>query len=253
MKTIASIFLLCFVSIHLQSQTDYSHSLAGIEWVKIESSTPVKIMAKNQNQLVIKSDNMEKAPVKAEGLKLVGSGGTDNTGVGFYLVKEGSNLVLKNIQNRHNEGATIYLPANTNIMVKGNGINCDINISGFTGEIEATTFALGDIKIKDVTGPITVTSSTGNVDVVFGKVTQSSPISISTATGDVDVSLPENTPADISLNSTMGEIYTNFDLNIPDKDGLKAVSSQKVQGILNKGGVKIQLNSATGNIYLRKQ
>lgn len=253
MKLLLSIIFLGLISLPLKAQNDYSHSLAGIEWVKIESSTPIKIVAQGQNQLLIKVNNMEKTSEKAKGLKLVGSGGTDNTGAGFFVTKEGSNLIVKNIRKRENEGATLYLPATMNMTVKGNGIYSQISISGFTGEIEASTEVLGDIKITDVTGPITANSSTGNVDVIFAKVKQSSPISISTATGDVDVSLPGSTPADISLSSTMGEIYTNFDLNIPDKNGLKAVSSQKVQGIINKGGVNIQLNSATGNIYLRKQ
>lgn len=253
MKLILSILFLCLISTHLQAQTDYTHPLEGIEWVKVESATPLKIVAKSQNQLLIKANDMEKDPVKAKGLKLVGSGGTDNTGAGFYVAKEGSDLIVKNIRKRENEGATLYLPATTNLIVKGSGIYSSIEISGFTGEIEASTDVVGDIMIMDVTGPITANSVTGNVDVVFAKVNQSSPISISTSTGAVDVSLPENTPADVSLSSTMGEIYTNFDLNIPDKDGLKAVSAQMVQGIINKGGVKIQLNSATGNIYLRKQ
>ncbi|TVZ25822.1 putative adhesin [Gillisia sp. Hel_I_86] len=253
MKSLLSILFVCFISIQFQAQTDYSRSLEGIEWVKIESATPLNIVAKSQNKLLIKSNDMKKVPVKAEGLKLVGSGGTDNTGTGFYVAKEGSELIVKNIRKRENEGATLYLPANTNITVKGSGIYSHITISGFTGEIEASTNVVGDIKFTDVTGPITANSSTGNIEVIFAKVQQSSPISISTATGDVDISLPRNTPADVSLSSTMGEIYTNFDLSIPDKDGLKAVSSQKVQGVINKGGVKIRLNSATGNIYLRKQ
>lgn len=253
MKPLLSIFLLSFISIQLQAQTDYFHSLEGIEWVKIESATPINIVAKTQSQLLIQANDMKKTPDKSKGLKMVGSGGTDNTGAGFYVAKEGSNLIVKNIRKRSNEGPTLYLPATMNIIVKGIGIQSDITISGFASEIEASTDAVGNIKITDVTGPITVNSSTGSVEVIFAKVKQSSPISISTATGDVDVSLPPSTPADISLSSTMGEIYTNFELNIPDKDGLRAVSSQKVQGVINKGGVKIQLNSATGNIYLRKQ
>jgi len=253
MKPLLCIFFLCLISIQLQAQTDYSHSLKGIEWVKIESATPINIVARSQDQLSIKVDNMEKVSEKAKGLKLVGSGGTDNTGTGFYVTKEGSELIVKNIRKRENEGATLYLPAHTNITVKGSGIYSHITIAGFTGEIEATTDVVGGIKITEVTGPITANSSTGNIEVIFAKLKQSSPISITSATGNVDVSLPGNTPADVSLSSTMGEIYTNFDLSIPDKDGLKAVSSQKVQGVINNGGVKIQLNSATGNIYLRKQ
>lgn len=252
MKLLSIILFMCLISANLKAQTDYTHSLSGIEWVKIASATPIKIIAKAQDQLLIEADQME-IPSRAKGLIMLGAGGTDNTGAGFYVVKQGSDLIVKNIRRQMGDGATLYLPASMNITVAGSGIQSDITISGFTGEIEASSEVVGDIKITDVTGPITASSNTGNVDVIFTKVDQSSPISITTATGAVDVSLPSNTPADLSLSSTMGEIYTNFDLEIPAKDGLKAISTQKVSGAINKGGVKIQLNSATGNIYLRKQ
>jgi len=253
MKPLSILLFMCLISANLNAQTDYTQSLQGIEWVKIESGTPITIVAQGKDQLLIKADAMKEAPAKAKGLKMVGSGGIDNTGQGFYVAKEGSDLIVKNIRKSWDGDATLYLPAITNIIVKGSGISSDITISGFTGEIEASTDVVGDIKITDVTGPITANTSTGDVAIIFAKVEQASPISISTSTGDVDISLPENTPADLSLSSTMGEIYTDFDLAIPDKKGLRAISAQTVKGAINKGGVKIQLSSATGNIYLRKQ
>lgn len=244
---------MCFISTNLFAQSDYSHTLEGIEWVKIKASNPIKIQAQGKQQLVIKADNLEKLPEKAKGLKLVGAGGMDNTGLGFNITKVGSDLMVNAIGSMREQAALLYLPASTKIVINGSGIQSDIDLSGFTGEIEASTATIGDIKITDVTGPITANTSTGDIQVVFNKVNQSSPISISTATGEVDVSLPSDTPASISLHSTMGGVYTDFNLNIPEKRGLKALSSKEIEGEINDGGVSIQLNSATGNIYLRKQ
>ena len=56
-----------------------------------------------------------KSPSKAKGLKLVGESGTDNTDVGFYVIKEGSTLIVKNL--RRSESGEIYLPASQNISV----------------------------------------------------------------------------------------------------------------------------------------
>tara|TARA_R110002051_G_scaffold87713_4_gene154467 strand:+ start:5688 stop:6443 length:756 start_codon:yes stop_codon:yes gene_type:complete len=251
MKKITILLVTILVSITLNAQ-EYSKSLDGIEWVKIESKAPIIIKTQSKKELTIKGGSALQIPEKAKGLKLVGEGGSDNTNVGYYVFKEGNSLIVRNLLKSDNGKTTLYLPASQKIKVISDGLN-DMEIEGFTNEIEASSEITGSITLRNISGPITVNSNTGNVEVIFNKVNQSSPISISTATGTVDVSLPEDTPAELFLESTMGEIYTNFNLSIPDKKGLKAISSQNVKGVINNGGVKIQLNSATGNIYLRKK
>ncbi|MEH6681282.1 MAG: DUF4097 family beta strand repeat-containing protein [Sediminicola sp.] len=230
----------------------YTHSLDGIKWVKIESKSDIVVKTHSKSQLLIKGKTTDPIPEKAKGLRLVGDDGTDNTEVGFYVFKDGNDLIIRNLRKMDGGSSEIYLPSNQNISVNSKGLN-DIEITGFSGEIEASAEVTGNITILEATGPITANSNTGNISVTFNKVNQAAPISISTATGEVDITLPTDTPADLSLQSTMGEIYTNFDLSVPDKNGLKAVSTQKINGAINKGGVKINLNSATGNIYLRKK
>ncbi len=241
----------CLVFIAASAQ-EYKQSLESVAWVKIESKGKVVVRTHDKQELLIRGGSATTMPEKAKGLQLVGENGSDNTKVGFYVLKDGNNLILRNLRRSENEVAEIFLPSNQNISVKGDGLN-DIEIIGFSGEIEATSEIVGNIRVKDVTGPVTLNSNTGTVEVVFNKVNQSAPISISTATGEIDVTLPKDTAADLSLHSTMGEIYSNFELSVPDKNGLKAISTQKITGSINNGGVKIQLNSATGNIYLRKK
>lgn len=251
MKLFKLIIFTCIVCANMQAQFDYTHSLEGVEWVNIESKTDVVVKAYHKDKLTIKTDKTE-IPEKATGLKLVGVGGLDNTGIGFYIVKEGNNLIVKNLK-KHDTPPVIHLPASMNISIRGSGIDGNIQIFGFNGEIEAISKIAGCVMIKDVTGPITASTNTGTITIGFSKVNQSSPISITTTTGEIDVSLPENTPADLLLQSIMGKIYTDFDLNLKSKDGLKAISSQAIKAAINNGGVQIQLNSATGDIYLRKQ
>jgi len=251
MKKITILLVAFLINLTMNAQ-EYTKSLEGIEWVKIESKAPIIVKTHSKKDLMIKGGSALQFPEKAKGLKLVGEGGSDNTNVGFYVFKEGNNLIVRNLLKSDNGNAILYLPASQKIKVKSEGLN-DMEIEGFSNEIEASSEITGNITLKNITGPITVNSSTGDIEVIFNKVNQSSPISISTATGTVDVTLPENTPAELSLESTMGEIYTNFNLSIPDKKGLKAISAQNIKGSINNGGVKIQLNSATGNIYLRKK
>lgn len=244
-------FVFCTV---LSAQDDYTQSLDGIEWVKVESKADIIVKTHSENQLRIKAKSTSKAPEKAKGLKLVGAGGSDNTDVGFYVVKEGNNLIVRNLRKWNNGNAEIYLPANQNISVTTNGTSeSDIRIYGFKGEIEANARLNGGIKIEGVSGPVTANSLNGGIDISFVDVNQDSPITVYSTNGAIDIKLPGNTPADLSLGSVNGEIYTNFDLKFPEIDGLKSITTQKIKQAVNGGGVQLQLKTTNGNIYLRKE
>ncbi|MEO0527630.1 MAG: DUF4097 family beta strand repeat-containing protein [Bacteroidota bacterium] len=250
MKQSVFIFLLCIGLTTSRAQEDYTKSLEGIKWVKVESKADITVKTHDKDQLLINAGNMKKTPERAKGLKLVNGDGSDNTNVGFYVVEDGNNLIVKNL--RRTERAEIYLPKDQNISIKTTWKG-DIEIYGFTGEIEASAQINGSVTIKDVMGPITADALNGELEVTFAKVTQGFPISLYTTNGVLDVTMPENTPANLSLSSINGEIYTNFDISAPNKNGLKSISSRKVKGAINNGGVDIQLKSTNGNIYLRKQ
>lgn len=250
MKRKVLILLMTIGCTCLSAQEEYTRALEGIEWVKIESKADITVKTHEKNQLLINVDEMSKTPDKAKGLKLVGEAGSANTDVGFYVVADGNNLIVKNL--RKSEGAVLYLPASQKLSVKTTWQG-DIKISGFTSEIEASAEINGSVSIKDVTGPITADALNGEVQVVFSKVSQASPISIYTTNGELDITIPANTPADLTLSTINGEIYTNFDINLPDKNGLKAIATKKVRGVINNGGVPIQLKSTNGTIYLRKK
>src|SRR5690606_37202222 len=98
---------------------------------------------------------------------------------------------------------------------------------------------------------ITASANNGNINVLFSKVNQSSPTTVTTVAGNINVTMPKDTPAHLSLKSMMGDIYTNFKLDVPNKEGLKGISNHNIVVEINKGGVQIKLNSTMGNIYLR--
>ncbi|GAA4273577.1 DUF4097 family beta strand repeat-containing protein [Aquimarina gracilis] len=251
MKHIVILFILLISAGNLKAQ-DYTQPLQGIKKVKIHSESGVKIIVHDQNQLKILGDGHE-IPEKAKGLKAVYAGGSDNTGLGMYVQKEGETLIIKNLKGMHGKLLKIYLPKSINIKVERSNMG-DISLQGFTSEIEVST-NIGDITLTNVTGPIVARTSTGEINVVFNKVNQSSPISLMSSTGEVDVSLPSNTPANLMLKTSMGEIYTDFDIKFPEEENnMKIVSGKRsIKTELNNGGVEISLRSSTGNIYLRKK
>lgn len=249
MKQIKIFFLGCLITLSANAQ-DYTHSLEGVEWVKIESRANVTVKTHSGKELLIKGGSHSTIPERAKGLKLVGENGTDNTDVGYYVIKEGNNLIVRNL--KKSERSEIYLPASQNISVITNW-HGDIEIIGFLGEIEASARLNGSVSVKEVSGPLTANTLNGTIDVVFSKVSQNSPITVYSTNGALDITLPSNTPADVLLSTTNGEIYTNFELIVPDKNGLRAIASKNVKGSINNGGVKIQLKTTNGNMYLRKK
>lgn len=247
-----SIFIIAalLVGTLAKAQTDYTKSLSGIEWVKIESKTDITVKTHSSNELLIKSGPEVRTPERAKGLKLVGEGGSDNTNVGFSVVQDGNTLIVYNL--RKSMGAEIYLPKSQNISIKSTW-NGDIDIDGFSGEIEADAQLNGSVKITNVNGPVTANTLNGTLDVVFGTVKQDSPISLYSTNGAVDVSLPGNTPANLSLSTLNGNLYTDFDIKVTEKDGMKSLLGRNVNAAINGGGVKISMKSTNGNMYLRKK
>lgn len=253
MKYIQITFLAILLNTALIGQEDYTQDLGGIEWVKIESKADIVVKTHSKNQLLIKAAGSRRTPQKAKGLKLVGNGGTDNTDVGFYVVKDGNDLIVRNLRKWNKGDAVIYLPSQQNISITTNGTGqSDIEIFGFKGEIEANARLNGSIKIEDASGPVTANSLNGSIDVTFVNVNQNSPITIYSTNGALDISLPKSTPATLGMSSTNGDLYTDFELEFPERKGLKSVYHKNVKQKINGGGVTIKLKTTNGNIYLRK-
>ncbi len=250
MKKLIVFLCTCVLAINAQAQSDYTKSLNGIEWVKIKSRSEITIKTHDKNEILIKALNLAPIPSKAKGLKLVGIGGEDNTDIGFNVVQTGNDLIVESV--RKSGGAEIYLPKSQNVSVT-NTWDGDIYIEGFTGEVEANAKLNGGLTMSNISGPITAYALNEDIKVVFNTINQNSPIVIRTTNGEIDVTLPENTKADLELNSWNGDAYTNFELKRPDRDGLKSISGKNVKGAINGGGVSIQLKSTNGNIYLRKK
>tara|TARA_R110002073_G_scaffold216229_2_gene376487 strand:- start:51260 stop:52030 length:771 start_codon:yes stop_codon:yes gene_type:complete len=256
MKKIFLLLALCSATVFAQKKT-YSHSLQGIKKVQIQSASTVNLISGNTNQLEIsgvKNENDDKRlQEKKKGLKAVYSIGVDNTnGFGFTITKEGNLLIIKDLKSHFQRGRiTITLPKTMNVDINSGSLG-SIKVDGFTSEIEVRT-TTGSINLKNVTGPITAHTSTGVINVTFTTVSQSSPISITSSTGEIDVALPRNTKANLNVSSR-GTIYTNFDFKAPDKKGLPNISGlKKISSPLNGGGVTIKLKSSMGRIYLRKK
>lgn len=217
----------------------------------------IEINAGSSNKILIEANGVEPKPERAEGLKRVGAGGEDNTGVGLSLTKNGSEIQLYGAVSMHSDiNYKITVPKNLKIYIELGMFNHgDLDISGISSDIELDV-KNSDIKMKDITGPTVISSLSGDINLVFSNVNQSSPFSIKAISGDIDLSLPANTQADLELSSMSGGIYTNFEFQNSDKNAgdLNYIGGgSKVRSKINGGGVKITVSAISGNIYFRKK
>mgnify|MGYP001107434294 CR=1 FL=1 len=219
-------------------------------------NTEVSIEGHNGNELIINASGYEAPPKRADGLRPLYSGGTDNSGIGLSINEENDQVTILKV-GRNDVDYNFKIPKSTTVVIEEvNYAGGDIEIKNLSGEIEIKT-TNSDVVMEDVSGPIVANSVSGDIDVMFSTVNQQKPTSITIVSGDVDITLPSQTAANLNLGSVSGEVYTNFDIALDQEQegevGLVRMSmGRPIEGTINNGGVDMQVKTVSGNIYLRK-
>lgn len=152
--------------------------------------------------------------------------------------------------------------------------NGDLSVDTGSGDIElssvtATTLSLdtgsGDIRVNGLTGTqlkvdtgsgdIVVTGAsvrgvhvdTGSGDIRLGLTADVDELSVDTGSGDVEVIAPSSLGVTVNIETSSGDINTEFPLQVTRKgrDGLS--------GTIGNGKGTMSLETASGNVTLRKQ
>ena len=238
---------------------EYKVKLANAKDRKVTfeiNSADLKIEGTNGDELIIQgSSDAEPVPDRAKGLKAVYYDVVDNTGIGLAVTKDENGFKIEKAV-RKSIKYTVRLPRK--VAVKFQQTNwqggSQISISNMDGDLEITSLN-ADVDLINVTGPVVANSTSGTIKVVYTNFNQEKPSSISNISGAVDIALPASAKSDLNMHSINGEIYTDFDLGKkPTKDGLtKAGFGNNIKAEINGGGVGINLNTISGNIYVRKQ
>jgi len=157
---------------------------------------------------------------------------------------------------------SIQVPRNSSLKLTTH-MNGNITIENINGELEVTNHG-GSIKATNISGSAVATSHNGEINIAFRQITAGKTMSFATWNGDVDLTLPSGLKANLKMDSRMGEIYTDFNINmIPysdkrengkrDKNGRYQIRFNKgMMGKINGGGQEIQLKTYNGDIYIRK-
>lgn len=215
-------------------------------------SGQLPIEAYSGNDIVFtSSEGKFEPPAKAKGLKPIFPGGTDNTGIGLDVEKAGNVITITClIPFTQRSDYKIKMPESLAIELSSSCERSnDVIIHGMKGELDIQT--CHNIELKDVTGPLVLSTISGDITVVYSNVISEKSSSVHSIGGDIDITLPVKTNVSLELNTISGGIYSDFDFPESKKD-LKKIGGNDSNFDLNGGGFKYSIGSISGNVYLRK-
>jgi len=227
--------------------------IMGIDELEVQGHDGNSIIFINNNE---KDDDHSE---RARGLRIINSAGlNDNSGIGLSIEESSNEITVQQISNgascNCDDGYTIKVPNSMGLyIVHSTTYGDDIMISNMKGEIEISV-NYNDIMLDGVTGPLAVKTVYGDLETKFGTVSQSNAMSLVSVYGHVDVSMPANTRADLQVSTNYGALYSDMDIKVTTKGAngkMKSVSSKKVNGTINGGGVEINLSAMYDDVYLR--
>ncbi|HEV9035228.1 MAG TPA: DUF4097 family beta strand repeat-containing protein [Puia sp.] len=204
------------------------------------------------NDIIVTGGREERSPDRARGLKPIYGGGTDNTGIGVAMEKEGNRISLRCLLPiTHGSHFKIRIPESIALKITrdcmGGG---DTYISDMKGEVEFN--GCHDVTLKNVTGPLVISTISGNVSVVFTEINKDKPISIASVSGEVDVTMPAKAGFNLEMGTISGNMYSDFDIPSAKQGDMERVGGSNIHTKLNGGGIDLRLHSVSGNVYLRK-
>jgi DUF4097 and DUF4098 domain-containing protein YvlB len=121
----------------------------------------------------------------------------------------------------------------------------DLRAHALAGPVRLATKAK-DIHLDEVSGPIKIENSNGQVEVHPAGPMAS--IQIDNQKGDVDLVLPATASFEVSAQTRRGDIESDFSELHVQGEG----ESKNVSGSIGHGGPQLQINNQYGDISIRK-
>ena len=257
------IALTIFITNGLSAQ-DYSLDISNPSSTKIVivGIKNLKLEGHDANTMQVSSSSSKEdfpVPEKAKGLKRIGAGGYDNTGIGLSVRrKDGNELWISQVSHEENlkSAFTIRVPANIQIRIENSHhVNFHqeegrTELEGVSGELEISELN-NSVYLKDVTGPALVNTVYGKIEAEFTSLSQRGPTSLLSINETVDVTLPEDTKADLLIESLLG-VYSDMDVELLyEEDQLGRPNSFEAK--INGGGVSISFKAVHKEVFLRKK
>lgn len=248
-KLIFTVAGLLLLSISTFAQVKKEFSASGVKTLHlVVDDADITITGGASGQIILHSNDVPPIPERAKGLKPLYNNATDNTGAGMQVTKEGDVLVLKKARS-YDANYELKIPAGMNVIIdETNWTGGQYMISNVSGEIEVNS-KNAYVKLEKVSGPVTASSTSGDIEVIFNSMNQSKPTFISNISGAIDVTIGSS-KANLNISSITGEVYSSYDLS-KSKDGMSSYGRSKIEAPVNGGGVEVKLKNISGDIFVR--
>jgi hypothetical protein len=203
-----------------------------------------------------KEKDVSKEKSEIEGLRKISAGSFD-----LSAEERDNKIEVSSRTFNHTIDLTIKVPQNFSLEL-GTVNHGHINVDNVTGNHEIRNVN-GDIILSNISGSVLANTVNGKISVVFNTVEPDTPMSFTNMNGNVDITIPANVKATSKMKSNMGDIYTDFDMEIEkrrvekddsEESGTYQISIEDwIYGKINGGGPEFTFKSFNGNIYLRKK
>lgn len=203
-------------------------------------------------------DNKHHSKKKAnrEGMKRIES-------ASMNISAEEKDNVVRVINEQWNSATNFDVKVPVNFSLKLSTVNeGDIWVKNVNGEMEISNVN-GEITMESIKGSASADTVNGDIEVVFERITQDANMAFSSLNGDVEITFPSTLKANVKAKSDMGEIYTDFDMQIEtqkpevnknNSSGVYKVKiEQWVRGKINGGGPEMLFKTFNGDILIKSK
>ena len=195
--------------------------------------------------------------------KIVTPSGTQSlSSAGYALeVDEHDNHISFDTDWRNNKMSIVArIPQRADLEL-GTVQNGEIIVSNVTGNLELSNVH-GPITATGISGSIIAESVNNTIDLAFVSIDDVNASSLESVNGDLTVRLPAKTGAQIHLDTSQGEIISDFEVEVlpstptvissGDNGGSEVRIESVIIANINGGGPIIRMNSMNGDIQILK-
>lgn len=223
-------------------------------------SGSITVVAYSGKEVIVKAtvhgDDKECTDCEKKGMKKI-SGSSLN-----ISAEENDNVVrIHNELWNNKTDFDIKVPINFSLKLETIN-NGDIYVEGVNGEMEISNVN-GKITLKGVSGSVSADTTNGELIADFKSITSGADMAFSSFNGNVEVTFPSSLKANVKAKSDMGDVYTDFDMNVSEnkpeidrssKTGTYKVKvEQWVKGKINGGGPEMMFKTFNGDIMIKSK
>ncbi len=168
----------------------------------------------------------------------------------FEYTEKENEIILQGISDDSNREYLITIPFQWNLKFDLEHNHDALTIHQNQKHIEVETQGC-DINLIGNSGPISLSTTNGDVFISWKNATPLSDCYITTVSGDIEMEVDQQSSFDFLIRPYQGSVENTIDLKLSDQDKLKRTKA--FIGTYNHGGSIINIETTVGDIKLKEK